>query len=129
MVKYGETFYGLNGAVCFAFRWFGTCVLSDVVCVFIRMVSMVRYFLFLDIIPVSILHKSEVSRYRPANYPDGPITTRYRFIKNASWALSHLKNMLGISVRGHLLPRRANSRFRRSLFQIGCKTILVDLTT
>ena len=35
--------------------------------------------------PVSILHKSIAGRYRPVSYPDGPITVRYRFIKNASW--------------------------------------------
>ena len=35
--------------------------------------------------PVSILYKSKAGRYRPVSYPDGPITARYRFIKNASW--------------------------------------------
>ena len=33
----------------------------------------------------SILYKSIAGRYRPASYPDGPITARYRFIKNAFW--------------------------------------------
>ena len=27
-------------------------------------------------------------RYRPVSYPDGPITVRYRFIKNGSWVVS-----------------------------------------
>ena len=36
--------------------------------------------------PVNILYKSTAGRYRPVSYPDGPITARYRFIKNASWA-------------------------------------------
>ena len=36
--------------------------------------------------PASILYKSIAGRYRPVSYPDGPITARYRFIKNASWA-------------------------------------------
>ena len=36
------------------------------------------------ILPVSILYKSIADRYRPVSYPDGPITARYRFIKNAS---------------------------------------------
>ena len=36
-------------------------------------------------VPASILYKSIAGRYRPVSYPDGPITTRYRFIKNASW--------------------------------------------
>ena len=33
-------------------------------------------------LPVSILYKSIAGRYRPVSYPDGPITARYRFIKN-----------------------------------------------
>ena len=35
--------------------------------------------------PASILYKSIALRYRPVSYPDGPITDRYSFIKNASW--------------------------------------------
>ena len=35
--------------------------------------------------PVSILYKSIADRYRPVTVGDGPITVRYRFIKNASW--------------------------------------------
>ena len=35
--------------------------------------------------PASILYKSIADRYRPDSYPDGPITARYRFIKNAYW--------------------------------------------
>ena len=38
-----------------------------------------------DLSPGSILYKSIVGRDRPVSYPDGPITARYRFIKNASW--------------------------------------------
>ena len=30
--------------------------------------------------PVSILHKSIASRYRPVRVTDGPITARYRFM-------------------------------------------------
>ena len=33
----------------------------------------------------SILYKSILGRYRPVRVADGPITARYRFIKNASW--------------------------------------------
>ena len=33
----------------------------------------------------SILYKSIAGPYRPVSYPDGPITARYRFIKNAYW--------------------------------------------
>ena len=36
-------------------------------------------------IPASILYKSTAGRYRPVSYPDGPITARYSFIKNAYW--------------------------------------------
>ena len=35
--------------------------------------------------PVSILYKSIAGRYRPVRVADGPISARYRFIKNASW--------------------------------------------
>ena len=35
----------------------------------------------------SILHKSIAGRYRPVRVTDGPITARYRFIKNASWVI------------------------------------------
>ena len=37
--------------------------------------------------PVSILYKSIAGRYRPVRVADGPITARYRFIKNASWVM------------------------------------------
>ena len=36
-------------------------------------------------IPAGILYKSTAGRYRPDSYPDWPITTRCRFIKNAYW--------------------------------------------
>ena len=38
--------------------------------------------------PVSILYKSISGRYRPVRVADGPITARYRFIKNASWVIT-----------------------------------------
>ena len=35
-------------------------------------------------------YKSIAGRCRPVSYPDGPITARYRFIKNAYWVeISH----------------------------------------
>ena len=40
---------------------------------------------FVAAFPASILSKSTADRYRPVSYPDGPITARYRFIKNAYW--------------------------------------------
>ena len=38
---------------------------------------------------VSILYKYIAGRYRPVRVADGPITARYRFIKNASWVLAY----------------------------------------
>ena len=38
-----------------------------------------------EIYPPSILYKSIADRYRAISYPDGPISARYRFIKNAYW--------------------------------------------
>ena len=35
-------------------------------------------------VPVSILYKYIAGRFRPVGVADGPITARYRFIKNAS---------------------------------------------
>ena len=35
--------------------------------------------------PASILYKSIAGRYRPVRVADGPLTARYRFIKNAYW--------------------------------------------
>ena len=40
--------------------------------------------------PVSILYKSIAGRYRPVRVADGPITARYRFIKNAIWVAAFL---------------------------------------
>ena len=37
--------------------------------------------------PASIFYKSIAGRYRPVSYPDGPITARCRFIKNAYWVM------------------------------------------
>ena len=38
--------------------------------------------------PVNILYKSIAGHYRPVRVADGPVTARYRFIKNASWVLT-----------------------------------------
>ena len=38
-----------------------------------------------SVFPASILYKSIAGRYRPVRVADGPITARYRFIKNAYW--------------------------------------------
>ena len=44
--------------------------------------------------PARILYKSIAGRYRPVSYTDVPITARYRFIKNASWAIPVADNIL-----------------------------------
>ena len=41
-------------------------------------------------VPASILYKSTAGRYRPVSYPDGPITARYRFMKNAYWGFTYI---------------------------------------
>ena len=47
-----------------------------------------------DDLPLSILHKSTAGRYWPVRVADGPITARYRFIKNASWTETSGYNFL-----------------------------------
>ena len=37
--------------------------------------------------PICFLYKSIADRYRPVRVADGLITTRYIFIKNASWVV------------------------------------------
>ena len=47
--------------------------------------------------PVSILYESIAGRYRPVRVADGPITARYIFIKNASWARYRFINASWVS--------------------------------
>ena len=57
--------------------------------------------------PASILYKSIAGRYRPVSYPDGPITARYRFIKNAYWTISAALRVVTVSLKNSqkvLLP-------------------------
>ena len=49
---------------------------------------------FCEPTPVSILYKSIAGRYRPVRVADGPITARYRFIKNACWDCSAINFVL-----------------------------------
>ena len=49
---------------------------------------------FKVVYPVGILYDSIAGRYRPVRVADGPITARYRFIKNASWAVVKLLHLL-----------------------------------
>ena len=41
--------------------------------------------------PASILHKFIAGRYWRVSYPDGTITARYRFIRNAYWVARDVK--------------------------------------
>ena len=61
--------------------------------------------LFVLHLPVNILYKSIADRYRPVMVADGPITARYRFIKNASWALLGLVTRESSTSRLWLLLR------------------------
>ena len=49
--------------------------------------------------PASILYKSIVGRYRHVSYPDGPITARCRFIKNAYWVRASAKTEISLYIR------------------------------
>ena len=51
--------------------------------IFIQSILSVNY-----LYPASILYKSVAGRYRPVRVADGPITARYRFIKNAYWVIT-----------------------------------------
>ena len=48
-------------------------------------------------VPASILYKSIAGRYRPVRVADGPITARYRFIKNAYWDMANMLTVLRLS--------------------------------
>ena len=61
-------------------------------------------------IPASILYKSIAGRYRPVSYPDGPITARYRFIKNAYWDLNLVKWTLQNENRRDMTDNRNRSQ-------------------
>ena len=46
--------------------------------------------------PVSILYKSIAGRFRPVRVADGPITARYRFIKNATWVICKIHKVFAL---------------------------------
>ena len=50
-----------------------------------------------DYNPTSILYKSTAGHYRPVSYPNGPITARYRFIKNANWEWIKRQEFAGVN--------------------------------
>ena len=53
--------------------------------------------------PVSILYKSIAGRYRPVRVADGPITARYRLIKNASWETYDLIMAFAVCTKAHIM--------------------------
>ena len=53
-------------------------------CLRIEDYMVIKFMMF----PASILYKSIAGRYRPIRVADGPITARYRFIKNAYWVIN-----------------------------------------
>ena len=53
--------------------------------------------------PASIIYKSRADRYRPVSYPDGPITDRYRFIKNAYWVVNTFSTKMQNGVTFYVL--------------------------
>ena len=67
-------------------------IVSEVIINVLTSISVyINYFLtenYIEKTPASILYKSIAGRYRPVSYPDGPITARYIFIKNAYWDLT-----------------------------------------
>ena len=72
--------------------------------------------------PVSILYKYIAVRYRPARVADGPITARYRIIKNASWiGYAKMKEFF-------LIGSKFLSRGGEILFPT-CPTIPISLRT
>ena len=78
-------------------RW--NCVLSTFLCLQHRLSTLERrsfnVIVPLDMFyPASILYKSTAGRYRPVSYPDGPITARYRFIKNAYWVYAECADLI-----------------------------------
>ena len=68
--------------------------------------SMLSYELSQWNCPASILYKSTAGRCRPVSYPDGPITARCRFIKNAYWV-----RFLSSFTYAFLVPRAAFTEF------------------
>ena len=56
------------------------------------------WLVFIGIFPVGILYKFIAGRYRPVRVTDGPITARYRFIKNASWVVLEMSELNANSV-------------------------------
>ena len=80
-------------------QFFASCVLFLLLAACMHIVYIILYFIVQHQIrhfPVSILYKSIAGRYRPVRVADGPITARYRFIKNASWVFIFRPNNIDI---------------------------------
>ena len=93
--------------------------------------------------PASILYKSTAGRYRPVSYPDGPITTSCRFIKNAYCGIVEKKVYLIYSKYSEKksLSKQCRSELDAAFGQVctvvihscfldtstGCKTIFVQI--
>ena len=78
-------------------------------------------------IPGSILYKSIAGRYRPVSYTDGPITARYRFIKNANWDVNCAVIFVHIHIvhMGRLLIKRPFVHIRMVNPQTRSSSLLV----
>ena len=58
-------------------------------CNFLYICDLFEQIVCSNIIHASNIYKSIAGRYRPVSYPDGSITARYGFIKNAYWDMAH----------------------------------------
>ena len=79
--------------------------------------------------PASILYKSTAGRYRPVSYPDGPITARYRFIKNAFWVDNTIRILFTDEIR---TPKRTEHIFvigAASDLRVGFRVSKTSLST
>ena len=83
--------------------------------------------------PAFFIISSIAGRYRPVSYPDGPITARYRFIKNAYWVVSAAT--LGNVLSNMCAQRRfisvcafaqSDQNFQRAHFGLIRKLLYVD---
>ena len=77
--------------------------------------------------PASILYKSTAGRYRSVSYPDGPITARYRLIKNAYWDMCHLMRLCLLEVTDTDLVR-GHGRFKCNLYLRWFSTFIFKAT-
>ena len=89
-------------------------------CMYCFVIYFVAVFLYCtallcNAVPVRILYHSIAGRYRPVSYPDGPITTRYRFIKNARWVVWQCITLCKVEHLGELYGHKALTLHRADL--------------